>query len=248
MDQAQFGRHGIVGDRAYALIDAETGKVVSAKSVKRFPDLLMCGAVYLEPPQAGKEIPPVQITLTDGTKVNSDSPHADQVLSDFFNRKVRLARVAPDDFTIDPRGHRDTSPIPAGSFMDAFPVSVITSSTLDRLSELKPEINFDVRRFRMNVVVKTVEAGFVENQWVGKKLSLGKTVSLGVTMPDARCVMTTMAQEDLPKDARVLKTLVEHNSLDVAGSGKSPCAGVYAVIGSQGLIRVNDSVELLESS
>ena len=51
-----------------------------------------------------------------------------------------------------------------------------------------------------------------------------------VTMPDARCVMTTMAQEDLPKDARVLKTLIEHNSLDVMGSGKSPCAGVYAVI------------------
>ena len=33
---------GGVGDRAYALIDTATGQVASAKSVKRFPDLLAC--------------------------------------------------------------------------------------------------------------------------------------------------------------------------------------------------------------
>ncbi|HSH58848.1 MAG TPA: MOSC N-terminal beta barrel domain-containing protein, partial [Acidimicrobiales bacterium] len=32
LDEAQLSHHGIVGDRAYALLDAETGKVVSAKS------------------------------------------------------------------------------------------------------------------------------------------------------------------------------------------------------------------------
>ena len=31
---------GVLGDRAYALIEADTGKVVSAKSIKLFPDLL----------------------------------------------------------------------------------------------------------------------------------------------------------------------------------------------------------------
>lgn len=271
LDQVEFDKQGVLGDREYALIDKETGKVVSAKSVKLFPDLLMCSAVYLQPPQLGQEVPPVQITLADGTIVDSDSENVNQKLSTFFKRDVELIHVAPDDYTIDqyhpdlenldPAGHRNTSteqklgsalfkamgvdsPLPPGSFMDVFPVSVITTSTLERLQELRPETNFDVRRFRMNVVVKTIDPDFVENSWVGKTLTIANNVPLIVTMPDPRCVMTTLAQNDIPKDNHVLRTLVEHNRLDIMGSGKFPCAGVYAVIGAAGLVRVNDSVDL----
>ena len=56
-----------MGDRAYALIDTDTGKVVSAKSVRLFPDLFGCRAAFVEPPRAGRELPPVRITLPDGT-------------------------------------------------------------------------------------------------------------------------------------------------------------------------------------
>ena len=45
LDQVEFDTQGVLGDRAYALIDNETGKVVSAKSVKLFPDLLRCSAI-----------------------------------------------------------------------------------------------------------------------------------------------------------------------------------------------------------
>ena len=50
LDEAQVTERGLVGDRAYALIDTDIGKVVSAKSVKRFPDLLDCRATFVEPP------------------------------------------------------------------------------------------------------------------------------------------------------------------------------------------------------
>jgi uncharacterized protein YcbX len=49
LEAAELTERGLVGDRAYALIDAETGKVVSAKSVKLFPDLFGCQAAYVEP-------------------------------------------------------------------------------------------------------------------------------------------------------------------------------------------------------
>ena len=272
LDQVEFDKQAVLGDRAYALIDKETGKVVSAKSVKLFPDLLNCGAVYLQTPQLGQEIPPVQITLADGTIVVSDSDEVDQILSDYFGRDVTLARAAPDDYTIDqyhpdvenldPAGHRDTSveqklgsalfkemgvesPLPPGSCMDVFPISVMTTSTLDQLNELQPESNFDVRRFRMNVIVKTHDPGFVENSWVGSTLTIGNNVQLMVTMPDPRCVMTTLAQNEIPKDTNVLRTLIEHNRLDIMGTGKFPCAGVYAVIEAKGLVRVNDKMEHL---
>lgn len=64
-EQAEFTERGILGDRAYALIDADTGKVVSAKSVRLFPNLLGCQAAFVEPPKQGHEMPPARITLPE---------------------------------------------------------------------------------------------------------------------------------------------------------------------------------------
>ncbi|HSH61777.1 MAG TPA: MOSC N-terminal beta barrel domain-containing protein [Acidimicrobiales bacterium] len=271
LDEAQLSHHGIVGDRAYALLDAETAKVVSAKSVKHFPDLFSCRATFVDSPEAGAATPPVRITLPDGTAVRSDEPDVDARLSLFFGRDVHLGSSAPEDFTIDqyhpdvemldPAGHRDTlveqklgsaffaqaglpSPVPVGSFLDLFPVSVLTTSTLDQLHDVRPESRFDERRFRMNVIVSTPQRGFVEHDWVGRGLELGDGVRLRVTMPDPRCVMTTLAQDDLPQDMEILRTLSRHNRVPVGGAGKFPCAGVYAVVESPGMLRTGESVVL----
>jgi uncharacterized protein YcbX len=262
-----------VGDRAYALIDAGTGKVASAKSVHQFPDLFGYRAAFVEAPQAGAELPPVRISRPDGTSVTSDAPECDAVLSRWFGRDVRLESVAPEDFTIDqyhpdvegadPGGHRDTlveqklgaaafaelgipSPVPVGAFFDAFPVTVLTTSTLHRLGRLQPESRFDQRRFRMNVIVETEGEGFLENGWVGRSLDLGDGVRLRVAMPDPRCVMTTLAQEDLPKDTEILRTLTRHNRLEVGGA-LYPCAGVFAVVETPGTVRTGDAVHLRPS-
>jgi len=270
LDQAELTERGLLGDRAYALVDTDTGKVVSAKSVRLFPDLFGCRAVFVEPPRSGRELPPVRITLPDGTSVTSDSGDVDRVLSSCFQRNVTLSRAAPEDFTIDqyhpdvegldPEGHKDTvveqklgaalfaeagvaSPVAVDSFFDVFPVSVLTTSTLGRLSELRPRSRFDQRRFRMNVIVDTGEPGFVENDWVGGELGIGDTVRLNVTLPDPRCVMTTLAQDDLPKDTDILRTLVGHNRVQVGDFGRFPCAGVYAVVTAPGTVRAGDRVE-----
>jgi len=58
LDEAHVTEQGLVGDRAYALIDNDTGKVVSAKSVKRFPDLFGCRAAFVEPPRADGDLSP----------------------------------------------------------------------------------------------------------------------------------------------------------------------------------------------
>jgi len=55
--------------------------------------------------------------------------------------------------------------------------------------------------------------------------------------------MTTLAQDELPKDTEVLRTLARQNRLDVAG-GLYPCAGVYATVESTGTVRPGDSVSL----
>jgi uncharacterized protein YcbX len=95
----------------------------------------------------------------------------------------------------------------------------------------------------MNVIIGTPDAGFVENDWIGRELIIGDSVRLRIVMPDPRCVMTTLAQNDLPKDNDVLRTLARHNLIQ-AGSGLFPCAGVYAVVKAPGMLRIGDSVTL----
>jgi uncharacterized protein YcbX len=269
---AEVGEGGIVGDRAYAIVDTQTGKVASAKHPKLWPDLFFCHAAFVEPPRVGAAPPPVRIELADGTSVTSDAPDVDAVLSRFFGRDVRLARSAqkgytidqyhPDEKDYDPDGHRDEvveaelgaaffnarglpSAVPQGSFFDLFPLSILTTSTLDRLNELEPERSFDLRRFRMNVIVDTPAQGFVENDWVGRTLAIGDDVKLAGALADPRCVMPSLAQEGLPRDPGILKALVRHNRLDVDGA-MFPCAGIYAVAQATGTIRKGDRVSVVE--
>ena len=228
LDAADVTEGGVVGDRAFAIVDKETGKTASAKHPKLWPDLLACKAAFVEPPRPGDELPPVWIQLADGTSVMSDAADVDAVLSRFFGREVELARGAQNGFTIDqyhpdeenydPEGHRDEVvevgarcsvlqrrglplAVPEDSSSTSSRSSVLTTSTLDQLDELEPQSRFDARRFRMNVIVDTAERGFVENEWVGRTLAIGDDVKLGVALPDPRCVMPSLAQEELPRDS-----------------------------------------------
>jgi uncharacterized protein len=268
---AEVGDGGIVGDRAYALVDRETGKVVSAKHPSKWAGVLACRARFVAEPVAGEDPPPVRIDLPDGSSVTSDAPGADAVLSGFFGRGVALAAAARNGYTIDqyhpdvpgldPEGRRDEvaeirvgaaffderglpSAVSPESFFDLFPLSVITTSTLDRLGELQGQGSVDARRFRMNVVVDTPPGGFVENDWVGRGLELGDGVRLAVAMPDPRCVMPSLAQPGLPRDTDVLRALARHNRLDVGGGAHLPCAGVYALAQAGGTVRTGDEVRL----
>jgi uncharacterized protein YcbX len=269
---AEIRGPGLIGDRAFALIDVETGKVVTAKSVKLFPDLLRCQAVFVEPPKPDRALPPVRITLPDGTTAFNDSGNIDPVLSAYFRRSVTLAHAAPEDFTIDyyppevaaadptnPQGpavelklgaafyaqSNLESPVPPGSFFDLFPLSVLTLSTLKQLATLRPQSRFDPRRFRMNVIIDAHQDGFVENGWIGHTLAIGDTLRLSIALPDPRCVMTTLPQDDLPNDPGILAALAQHNNIQVGGEGEMPCAGVYAVVETPGIVRTGDRVVLL---
>ena len=241
LEQAELTERGIVGDRAYALTDVETGKVVSAKSVALVPEFFACQAAFVEPPQPGREIPPVRIDLPDGTSVRSDSIEVDRVLSKCFKRDVKLSRAAP--VKLGSAAGLNSS-VSVGPFFDAFPLSVLTTSTLKQFNECQPQSRFDERRFRMNLIVDTEEPGFVENHWVGHEVELGESTRLHVACSDARCIMTTLAQEELPNDPAILRTLNRYNRIQVGDAGQFPCAGVYATIVATGVVRLGDRVSL----
>ena len=136
--------------------------------------------------------------------------------------------------------HRDTVTdfnLPEGTFFDTATVHILTTATLQRLHELYPEGRFAVPRFRPNVVVKSTDGseGFVENAWLGRIVAIGESVRLKIDLNCARCVMTTLAQRDLPKDPGILRTVAQHNQVNV---------GVYASVLQGGKIQRGDSIRL----
>jgi len=152
---------------------------------------------------------------------------------------------------LSPEGHRDTvtderlgMAAPPGTFFDLAPLGVLTTATLERLAELYPQGRFDVRRFRMNLIVEVDADGFVENDWIGHTLAVGDGVRLPVTVADPRCVMITLPQGDLPKDPGILRTAAQHNRVEIPGSGPYPCVGVYATVTAGGSVRSGDGVAL----
>ncbi len=239
---------GLLGDRAYALVDSADGKAATAKNPRKWPTLFGFRATFIEPPRPGASVPPVHITLPDGTTATSEQPDLNQVLSRALGRTVtlnaagcsRAETVNAEEYWPDMEGldHRDTVtdfPLPEGTFFDCATVHLLTTATLDRLHQLYPQGRFEVPRFRPNIVVAPAsgEKDFVENAWVGHTLVIGDAVRLSITGPCLRCVMTTLSQGDLPRDPGILRTAAQHNKVSV---------GVYATIERGGMIRRGDAV------
>jgi uncharacterized protein len=234
---------GLLGDRAYALVDVETGKVASAKNPRRWPNLFEFHASYLAPPVDARALPPVRITLPHGEIVTTDQSDAEPRLSDLVGRPVRLARSGTEAATAegywpdhDWLAHRDQVfevLLPTGTFFDIGLVHLVMTTTLDRLHALNPASRFEVPRFRPNFVIEPAD-GVDENDWIGRTLAVGD-VELRIDRPCSRCVMTTLSQGSLPKDPGVLRTVVQENEGNV---------GVYATVVSGGWVRQGDTVGL----
>jgi uncharacterized protein len=257
LNSSYVTERGLVGDRSYALIDQETGKVASAKNPRKWGKLFDFRAAFIEDTQQQVDeniIPPVRITFPDGTHIySSDQDNIDHTLSSVLGREVRLMRATnlekpsyeeywPDIDGLAQREKVTDEAMPPQTFFDIAVIHLFTTSTINRLRELYPEGRFEVRRFRPNIVVESTseekKKDFIENSWVGKKLMIGEDIVLSVTGPCTRCVMITLPQGDLPKDLGILRTVAQYNRVT---------AGVYATVhGGEGTIRRGDLVRLEE--
>lgn len=253
---------GVVGDRGFAIIDDETGKVVSVKRPKRWARMFELTATTAEDG--------VHVSFPEGDRVHIEDPALPRRLSDFLGRPVSVASVPRRGATFDESWVRELKNgvdpyfdqpwrdeederdlIDGGQFMGRHgtfsnfgAVHLVTTSTVRRLSQLAPGSRFDAHRFRPNLVVETDDDGFLETAWQGRTLVIGGVaLSLSFTVP--RCVMTTLEQGDLPADTGVLRAISEHNAVDCLGTGTPyPCVGVYADVAGGGTIATGDPVTI----
>jgi uncharacterized protein len=247
LNSSYVTERGLDGDRAYALIDQKTGKVASAKNPRKWGKLFDFRSVFIDPPQVVENIPPVRITFPDGTQVFSDQDDIDYSLSKVLSQDVRLMKASlkkpsyeeywPDIDGLAQRDKITDESMPSRTFFDVAVIHLLTTSTINRLRELYPEGRFEVRRFRPNIVIESAseQKDFIENFWIGKKITVGEDIVLRVTGACTRCVMTTLPQDDLPRDLGILRTVARYNQVN---------AGVYASVHRSGTIRRGDLVRL----
>jgi uncharacterized protein len=249
LNSSYITERGLIGDRTYALIDNQTGKVISAKNPAKWRKLFDFRAAFIDSLQTADNIPNVRITFPDGSQIFSDQEEIDHLLSKILGREVSLMKATMDkpgyeEYWPDVEGiaHRElvTDEImPSKTFFDIAVIHILTSSTINRFRELYPEGRFEVRRFRPNIVIESslMEKDFIENSWVDKKLTVGEEIVLRVIAPCTRCVMITLPQGDLPNDLGILRTVAKYNQVH---------AGVYASVEQGGIVRRGDLVQLEE--
>src|SRR5262249_50107620 len=92
--------------------------------------------------------------------------------------------------------------------------------------------------------------GFVENDWVGRSILIGRDVRLRITNPAPRCVVPTLPQEQLTGDVDILRAIAAHNCPPVPALGnvRLPCLGAYASVERGGIVRVGDAVWVADAS
>ena len=230
VDRAEVGPQGLAGDRVLAFL-GETGEVLSAKRT----GALLEGAARVR----GEA---VEVQVPGGEWHAAPSADLDAAASAWLDRPVHLARPDPEEpasfrmsFDLDDEDQDVFEwPCPPGTFVDLAPVHLLSTASLRAAAALHPDGTWDPARFRPSILVDAPGDGFVEDDWVGRRLRLG-TVELEVSMPTIRCALPTRAQRDLPRDLDVVKTLNREHDGNL---------GVYATVVTPGTVAVGDEVSV----
>lgn len=228
--EAYVEDNGLRGDRCWGIRDEDTGRILTGR---REPQLLLAAATMTDDGEP-------ELTLPDGHRVRGTGPGTDSVLSTWLGRPVALApaesaRRADAEYFADATD--DTSPaiewtMPAGRFVDAMPLLVLTTASLGAGTTLHPAGDWDPRRFRPNLLIDVDTDGWIEDGWCGRKLHIG-TVTIVPRQPCVRCTMVTRPQPGLERDLDIYKTLSGHHD---------GTFGVWTQVHTPGMVHVGDPV------
>jgi uncharacterized protein YcbX len=258
LEEALLTTYGVLGDRAWALRDLKTGRIASAK---KYPALLSFRAHYDVQPTLD-EPGRVAIEMPGGQIAQPDDPETSERISQIIGLPVRLENKAGEfektgivretvfgDVPVGnfkPEWTPETMPdyfqLKSGSFFEIGSIFVLTSGSVEHLRALQGgTAQIDQRRFRPNIYIesKRNSDGFVEDEWIGGTLEIGASARIHDFSGTVWCVTATLPQEELPRDLSILRTIArDHNG----------CLGVYAIVRSEGKVRVGDPIVLLHEA
>jgi uncharacterized protein YcbX len=226
----EVGLERIAGDREWGVRDSTTGIVLTGRTAR---PLLHAHAHLASPDE-------VVVTLPDGRQLHDRDDSVDLALSAYVGQPVHLAHAKSDEqaaFEAPVEFSDDTSPMARwqsrpGSFNDGHPVHLLTTASLRAAGALHPDGEWDVRRFRPNILVDVDgdARAFPEDDWT--TVTIGDVV-LEVYKRTTRCAITARAQPGLDDDLGVPRALARNRNAKL---------GVYARVTTAGTIAPGDPV------
>lgn len=189
LDHVELDARGLVGDRAYAVVDAD-GKLASGKDSRRFRrrDEVFSYATGTSPD--GR----VEVRR-NGSSWFAGDDDLDAELTRAFGDPVRVLAEA------------DTP------YFDDGPVSLVGTASLEWCRR-ELGVDADPRRTRTNLVLETTEP-FEEESWAGRTLVIG-SVELAVDRRLERCRMVDLAQDGVASTTPMLKALGQSRDVCLA--------------------------------
>ena len=208
--RAEIQPNGMRGDRCWGIRDEGTGKVLTAR---RAPQLLFASAAL------DSEGTPM-ISLPTGVTCRGLNADTDAALSAWLGKDVRLvsavgAPAGRAEFFADATDDASEAiewTMPADRFVDAQPLLVLPTASVRTAAALYPGGDWDLRRFRANLVVDVAGESWVDDAWYGRSiLGIGEKVKLQPEQGCARCTMVTRPQPGLSEDRDIFRTIARHH-------------------------------------
>jgi uncharacterized protein YcbX len=231
-DELKFESHGVVGDRSYGVFDLQSKTIISAKRDGR---LLEASATLTN----GE----LSVRLPGGQELDSGDV-LDERLTRWLGRPVRLVEAtshgvatfeAQEDFERDDSTTEQWEGT-EGSFVDESPLHLLTTADLRQLSVERPDLQWEVRRFRPNVVIEG-DLGTLGPIQSGRRIQIGE-VEVRIWKGCTRCVMTTRPQPDgLERQLDILRHAIRFHDNQV---------GLRATVVRTGMVHLGDQVVLVD--
>jgi uncharacterized protein YcbX len=192
------------------------------------------------------------LTLTfPGGEVLSGPLELGEALEARFFSHSRSARALLGSFSAALSEHagqplRLVAPADGYSAIDRGPrgaVSMISQASLASLARAAGANEIDARRFRMSIELAGADP-HEEDRWIGRELALGEARVL-LHGHVGRCIVTSRHPESGEVDLPTLDLLSKYR--DGALTTEPLAFGVYGAVVQEGVVRVGDALELVES-
>ncbi len=229
--QAHLGPGGVFGDRRYGFLSSGARSDFPFFTARERHGMLLHRACYRHPE---KMVLPnglltaadaaVDVQTPDGECIAIDDPRLiDELragLRDEMRDRHQLMLIQSEDAIVDSR-----------------PISLCSVQTVQQLcQEIGAEL--DKRRFRANIYIDlTSGGGFTEDDWVGRKLRIGREVVVEILKKNKRCKLITLDPDSGEPNPVVMKRVArDHDSK----------TGIYAAALVEGMVAAGDEIWIEE--
>jgi uncharacterized protein len=219
--KSKIMEYGLYGDRSHAYLDDT--KKGNFLTITQFHEMVQYKSRFVGE-ESLDEYPKVEVITPEGKVFDWEDQELIEEMENKSERKISTTKYTPSHVPIGPIAVEH--------------VLLATDASLEKVQELWGKDEVDLRRFRPNLYISLLDKKpFIEEEWIGRRISIGTEVEMQFVGHCKRCLIITINPNNAEKDPSLHRTLIKENNNHF---------GVYASVIKTGNIHVGDEVRLLD--